>query len=486
MITKVGHLIGYLLIILGISEFTPILVALAFNEEYLILPFFICAMLTIFIGLGFYYAFTDDPEKPSRSDIITFLVVVWLVLPIIASIPFMVSGVLTKFTDAYFEATSALTTSGATILANPALAPKTILFWRALLQWQGGIFIFVLAVSMIPLSAIGGADLFKSALPHGEGEGIVARSKSAFKPLIKVYIFFTLICMILLNFSGMGLFDALCTAMATLSSGGFSTHANFGVNSYGNLSEFILIPFMIIAATNLTYHWSFLSSGKFKKYRQDKELSFFLFIFLVATLVIFLTLTGLSEGDNTSLLKKMGIALFTAASALSTTGYLPDGASGMPLGVGIICIILLFIGGTMGSSAGGFKILRLKILFRQANSEISRLAYPHGLVPMRMNDMNVTNSILMSIWTLLFLFLSSIAIISIIYGILGYELHTGIGLTVANLFSAGAMTGLIAPDFVGYNSMSHVGKWLTSITMLLGRIEIIALIIFLSPSFRKN
>lgn len=486
MITKVGHIIGRLLIFLGISELMPIFVAISYGENELILPFFICSMLTVFIGMGFIMAFHETIEKPSRYDVISFLVFAWIIIPALASMPFMVSGVLTQFVDAYFEAASALTTSGGTVLANSALAPKAILFWRALLQWQGGIFIFILAATIIPLSAIGGSELFRNILPHGEGEGFVARMKSAFKPLAQVYLLLTIILMILLNLSGMTTFDAMSTAMATLSSGGFTTHANSGVNSFNNMSEFILVPFMIIAATNFTYHWAFLSSGKMRGYKKDREINYLFAMLLIGIIIIFMALLGMDYGGDMSILKRLGLAIFTAASAISTTGFVPDAANSMPLGVVIMCFILIFIGGASGSSAGGFKVFRFKVLFRQADSEISRLAHPHGIVPMRVNEISVTSSILMSIWTLLFLYLSTIALFSVIYGAFGYDLGTGIGLAIANLFSAGAMTGLLAPDFIGYNGMTYAAKWATSAAMIVGRLEVITLLIFLTPSFRKN
>jgi trk system potassium uptake protein TrkH len=200
---------------------------------------------------------------------------------------------------------------------------------------------------------------------------------------------------------------------------------------------------------------------------------------------MFMALIGFEYGSNFSILKRLGISIFTTASAISTTGFVPDAANSLPLGVVIMSIMLIFIGGTAGSSAGGFKVLRFRVLFRQADSEISRLAHPHGIVAMRVNDMSVTNSILMSIWTLLILYLTSIALFSVAYGAMGYDMGTGIGLTVANLFSAGAMTDLIAPDFIGYAGMTYETRWLTSAIMILGRLEIITLLIFLTPSFRK-
>jgi trk system potassium uptake protein TrkH len=486
MITKVGHILGHLLIFLGISELVPVVVAISYGETELIFPFFISSMFTIFVGLGFYFAFHEEGEMPSRYDVISLLVFSWFLIPVFASLPFMISGELTKFTDAYFEATSAFTTSGGTILANTSLSPKTILFWRSFLQWQGGIYIFILAASIVPLSAIGGSDLFRSALPHGEGEGLLARIYSSFKPLGQIYALFTFVCMILLSLSGMGSFDAMSTAMATVSSGGFTNHANSGVNSFNNITEFILVPFMILAATNLTYHWSFLSQGRYKIYKSDKEIKFFLMMLVFATVAIYAAIANMDHGSDFGFFKKIGLSIFTAVSALSTTGYIPDAASSLPLGVIITCIMLMFVGGTACSSAGGFKVLRLRVLFRQADSEISRLAHPHGIVAMRMNDMSVNTPILMSIWTLLFLYLSTIALVAILFAGFGYDLATGIGLTIANLFSAGSMTNLLASDFTGYISMTLPAKWLASFTMILGRLEIIALLIFLTPSFRNN
>ncbi len=485
MITKVGHIIGYFLIFLGVSELLPILVALNYDESNLILPFFICSMFTIFVGAGFYFAFSDEPEKPSRYDVISFLVIIWAFVPVFASIPFMVSGELTKFTDAYFEAASAFTTSGSSMMANSSLVPKTVLFWRSFLQWMGGILIFVLAVAILPISSFGGSELFRSALPHGEGEGFASRLKSAFKPLILIYAGLSLLCMILLSLSGMTLFDSMSTAMATLSSGGFTNHANSGINSFGNMTEFVLVPFMFIAATNLTFHWYFITTGKIRIYQQDRELKYFITIVAIASFFILFTLLGGENASNMSFIKKMGTAIFTAVSALSTTGFLPDGAHTMPLGVVLISAILIVIGGAMGSSAGGFKIMRFKVLFRQADSEISRLSHPHGIVPMRVNDVNVNKSILNSIWTLLFLYLTTIAFCTIGYSFFEYDINVSLGITISNLFSAGAMTGLIAQDFLGYSGMPYAAKWLTSAVMIVGRLEIIALLIFISPSFRK-
>nr|WP_276515127.1 potassium transporter TrkG [Pseudemcibacter aquimaris] len=431
-------------------------------------------------------AFRDDPAKPDRYVVISFLVFTWLIIPLFASLPFMVSGVLTKLVDAYFEATSAFTTSGATMLANTALAPKTVLFWRSFLQWQGGIYIFIVAASIIPISAIGGSELFRNALPHGEGEGLLGRFKASFKPLAQIYILFTFGCMILLSLSGMSSFDALSTAMATLSSGGFTTQASSGVNQFNTMSELILIPFMLFAATNLTYHWSFFMNGRYKVYNNDREIKFFLGLFLFAVVIIFFAILGMDDAYYANVFRKFEVAMFTAASAISTTGFVPDAAKALPLSVTILCMLLMFVGGTACSSAGGFKVLRFRVLFRQADSEISRLAHPHGIVAMRMNDMNINSSILMSVWTLLFLYLSTIAFFACFYGYFGRDIDTAIGLTIANLFSAGSMTNVVAPDFIGYLGMGYAEKWMTSILMLIGRLEIIAFLIFLTPSFRKN
>lgn len=486
MITRIGNIIGLLLVFLGISEFLPILVALIYGEERLIVPFFISGLFTIFIGGGIYFAFQDMEEKPSRHEIMLFLFLVWVGLPLFASLPFMITGELTKLTDAYFEATSALTTTGSSVFSNLDLVPKSVLFWRSLLQWGGGVLVFVIAIAIMPLSGIGGIELFRSALPRGEGEGLVARLRYAFQPLFKIYASLTLLCALLLNIEGMNFFDALTTAMSTLSSGGFTNHSSLTSNGLDGLAEFILIPFMMIAATNLTFHWSFFSARRRRIYAQDTEMGYFLSFMFIAALLLFLSFFLSGSLQGVSIVKMLGIALFTAVSALSTTGFLPDQAYDMPLAAVIICSALLFVGGSTGSTAGGFKILRLKLLLRHADREISQLAYPHSIVPVRINDVDVTPTTFISVWTLLFVFLSSLAIITITYAAMSLDFQSGFGLAIANLFSAGGMTPLLAPDFLGYQGLTYSGKWLTSLVMIVGRLEVIAFLMIFLPSFWKN
>ena len=171
---------------------------------------------------------------------------------------------------------------------------------------------------------------------------------------------------------------------------------------------------------------------------------------------------------------------------MTTTGYLPDQATSLPLAVIVVCMVLMFIGGTTGSTAGGFKILRISLIRRHAEKEVSRLTYPNGITSISFNDNVVTQSTLISIWTLLFIFVSALAAITLSFGAMGHDLQTSIGLSTTSMFSAGGLVPLISPDFVGYHSLSYSGKWLSSFSMILGRLEVIAILVFLMPSFWKN
>jgi len=486
MIARIGNILGLLLLFLGVSELVPILVAISHDEFSLIMPFFISALFTIFIGGALFLSFQDLQENAGKHEIILFLVVLWGILPLFAALPFMVTGFLTKLTDAYFEATSALTTTGSSVIATIEIMPRTLLFWRSLLQWEGGILVFVLAVAILPMSNIGALNLFHSALPHGEGHGLRAKMKYAFMPLIKIYVLMTLICIFFLVISGMNFFDAMNTAMATLSSGGFTNPGMMQENGFGALGHMILIPFMIFAATNLTFHWAFFSQGRPAVYKNDPELSYFLMILFVGFILIWIALSLSSDFVNMGVLEKLEIASFTAVSSLSTTGFYPEEAGKLPLTIIVICVIMLFIGGTTGSTAGGFKVLRVKLLMRHADREINRLTHPNGVIPLRLDNSNIAPSTMMSIWTLLFIFLTFIAVATIIYGILGLEFQTSLGLTIANMFSAGGMTPLLSPDFIGYHSLANAGKWLTSAIMILGRLEIIIFLILFMPTYWKN
>lgn len=486
MIARIGNIIGYLLIVLGLCEILPVVVALFVEEQSLMLPFFVSSLFTVFVGGAIFLSFQSPKDRASRHEIIMLMVIVWFGLPLFASLPFMITGFMTKFTDAYFEASSALTTTGASLVSNLDLVPTTILFWRSMLQWLGGMLVFVMAIAILPLSSIGGMNLFRSLLPHGEGDDLLARIRYAFTPLFSIYFGMTMACIIFLVISGMGGFDAMLMAMATLSSGGFTSNGVSGMNSMSGLTEFILIPFMIFSATNMTFHWAFLKRGRISIYQQDPEILNFLFILFIAILFIFLAMVLSLDMQNVGLLEKAGIAIFTAVSSMTTTGFIPDHAASMPLAVIVICMILLFVGGTTGSTSGGFKILRISLIKRHADKEVSRLIYPSGIMPVSFGGNVVSNSTLISIWTLLFIFVSTLAVITILFAALGHELQTSFGLSVTGIFSAGGLISLVSPDFVGYHSLSYMGKWLSSFSMILGRLEVIALLVFLMPSFWKN
>jgi len=486
MTARIGNIIGYLLMVLGFCELLPLFVAYLNDEYSLILPFFISTLFTVFVGGALFLSFQTVQERPTRHEIILLMVTVWLILPLFASLPFMITGFMTKLSDAFFEATSALTTTGASLVVKFDVVPTSLLFWRSLLQWLGGILVFVMAIAILPLSAIGGMDLFRSMLPHGEGDDMLARIRYAFTPLFRVYLAMTTACVILLTISGMDGFPALLTAMATVSSGGFTSQGGFDVNSFSGWTELILIPFMLFAATNMTFHWAFLKHGRGGVYRLDPEISNFFFILIFAVVLIFLTLLLSENMVGVGMMKKVGLAVFTAVSSMTTTGFLPDHAASLPLSVVVICMILMFIGGTAGSTAGGFKILRITLMKRHADKEVSRLTFPHGVTPIAFNNMVVPQATLFSIWTLLFIFVTAIAVTTILFGAMDFDLQTSFALSTTNLFSAGGLIAMISPDFVGYHSLSYAGKWLVSFIMILGRLEVIAILVFLMPSFWRN
>lgn len=486
MVVRIGNIIGYLLMVLGLCETLPILVALVSDERSFILPFFISALFTVFVGGALYISFQNPQDRASRAEILLVLIVVWFGMPLFASLPFMITGFMTKLTDAYFEAASALTTTGSSLVVNLDFVPKTILFWRAFLQWMGGVLVFSMAVAILPLSSIGGMALFRSVLPHGEGDDLLARIRYAFMPLFKIYASMTLVCVLLLVFSGHAAFEATLLAMATLSSGGFTSQGLAGVNMMNGMTEFILIPFMIFAATNMTFHWVFLRRGRVGIYRQDPEIKQFFYILIGAVLFIFLAMV-IGEGlQEVGIGEKIRLAVFTAVSSMSTTGFIPDHAARMPLAVVVICMVLLFVGGTTGSTAGGFKILRMSIMKRHADKEVSRLTHPNGVTPVTFSDQVVRPETLLSIWTLLFLFITALAVITILFSMLGFDLQTSFGLSGTSLFSAGGLISLISPDFVGYHSLSYGAKWLSSFAMILGRLEVIAILVLFMPSFWRN
>jgi trk system potassium uptake protein TrkH len=394
------------------------------------------------------------------------------------------SGAATTMTDAYFEALSGLTTTGATVFDSVEVLPHGLLFWRSLLEWIGGFAAVLLALNILSFGSLGGMNLFSSASPRGARDALDVRLAHSARALGSVYGALTLSCAVLLWLAGMPPFDAVNHAMSTLSTGGFSTRDASVAAFDSGLIEIILILFMVLAALNMTLHWVVLQ-GRWPRHHRDPESQSFVAVAgvglgLVAAAFYFLA------GDGPFAAARS--AVFTVVSSLTTTGFIAAPAAEFALWPGLVPIVLIgliLIGGSTGSTAGGVKLMRLLIFFKLAGRELARLSHPHGVVRLRHGQATLDETTLRAVWGFLMIFLTAFAAITVALSLLGFELRAALVTAALTISNAGAALPSVGGG-IEYAQFSTGAKWVLAISMVAGRLEVVTILAFLSPTFWRR
>lgn len=479
--------LGWLLIACAGAAIITAFVALLFAESDAARAFFAGGLISAFAGGATLFALRGAVIRARRHELLLTLVMSWSVVPFFAAMPFLLSGATGSFTDAYFEAVSGLTTTGATIFASVDSLPRSIVLWRALLQWIGGFATLAAVIAVYPVLNIGGMQLFNNQLPHGEGESLFDRVRGVVLATWQVYVLLSLICMILLWVTGTPFFDGICLAFSTLSTGGFLPRDGT-LSAYGNpIMEIVLIPFMALAALNFTLHRAFLE-GRRRVYSADPEIRRFLLLALIATVLFVIGLeTGLGAGGaDFSLMESVRTGLFTAVSMVSTTGFITGDASAFPLTPVLLIMPLILIGGATGSTAGGVKLMRTWILTLHGDREFWLLAHPHGVVNKSYGGNPVSTEATASVWAFFVLFILSLCAVTLALAAAGLDLQSATSAAAASLSNTGPALALMSPDLPGYWAISEFGRWVICLSMILGRLEVLPLLVLLSSAFWRG
>lgn len=479
--------LGWLLIACAVAATFPALVALLYGEGQAARAFLAGGLISAFAGGATLFALRGAVIRARRHELLLAMVMAWSIVPFFAAMPFLLSGATATFADAYFEAVSGLTTTGATIFPSVDALPRSIVLWRALLQWIGGFATLAAVIAVYPVLNIGGMQLFNNQLPHGEGESLFDRLRGVVLATWQVYLLLTLVCMILLWVTGTPFFDGFCLAFSTLSTGGFMPRDGT-LSAYGNpLTAIVLIPFMALAALNFTLHRAFLD-GRRKVYRTDPEVRRFLLLALVATVLFVAGLeTGLGAGGGDfAFMESAGIGLFTAISMVSTTGFITGDASMFPLTPVLLIMPLILIGGATGSTAGGVKLMRTWILTLHGDREFWLLAHPHGVVNKSYGGKPVSPEATASVWAFFILFVLSLCAITLALAAAGLDLQSATSAAAASLSNTGPALALMSPDLPGYWAISEFGRWVLCLSMILGRLEVLPLLVLLSSAFWRG
>jgi trk system potassium uptake protein TrkH len=476
----VGNMLGKLLMYLSALMVPPFLFAYYYNEILSFYAFLWSIVITFLVGyiLHRIYLFKNGIGSKESYLIATLG---WLLVAGFSTLPFLFTGTIEVFLDAYFECMSGYTATGATILTDIESNPLSILLWRNEIQWVGGMGIILLVVALLPILGVGGMRLLKSEFPGFELDKIKPRIIDTAKTIWLIYIFITLGEIICLYGFGMPLYDAVVNTFGTVPTGGFN-HKNLSIAYYNNIIfEIIIIFFMFISAVNFSLHYRFFHREK-TVYFKDQEFLFFTSIVCFSTLLITLQL---SYSVYDSMLTAVRYALFQVVSIVTTTGFVNANYSLWPDFSQLILVLLMFLGGCVGSTAGAIKSVRFLLLLKQLKQSFERILHPNAVLPVRLGGKVVPEDIMQSIrsFFLLYVFIFIIGVF-IITGT-GLDIVSAIGAIAATLGGVGPGLGLVGPA-ENYAFISSIGKITLIICMLLGRLEIFTVLILLVPEFWKK
>ena len=469
--------LGILQIILGVSMFIPIIAQFIYSE--IDSSFFGASIITIIFGTLFFLSNLDHDKKLNLQQAFLLTALSWLSIAIFGSLPFIFSTIELSITDAFFESMSGITTTGSTIIPNLEITPKGILLWRAILQWLGGIGIIVMAITLMPIMNVGGMQLFKIS-SNDSSEKILPKSKEIALRLIYIYLSLTTLCAITYWVFGMGKFDSLTHSMTTIATGGFSNY-NESIGYFNNASiEISSMVFIILGSLPFITYIKFISGNK-KIFLKDVQIKSFLKIIIISILTLSIYLL-ISNSDEFSLRS----VFFNTISILTGTGYVSakfDGWGSFPL---TLFLVLMFIGGCAGSTTCGIKIFRIQILYLFILNQLKKIIYPKGIFLIKYEQNSVDDKFIASIISFIYFYFVIFFLLAALLSLTGLDFITSLSGAATSISNVGPGLGPIIGPNGDFSSLPDISKWILTIGMILGRLELFAILVLFLPSFWRN
>ncbi len=483
-------ILGAFVFFMGFALLLPIIIDLVYGEDTW--KYFAFSASIAFVSGGALWAlFKPKKELRIREG---FLVVslTWLILSLVGALPYIFSGVMGSYTDAVFETMNGLTTTGSTVLGgispngftNPDIEsiPHSLLFWRSLSQWLGGMGIIVLSIALLPLLGVGGMQLFHAESPGPQADKIAPRVQETAKLLWGVYMAFTVTEFLLLwVHPSMNWYDALNHSMTTMATGGFSTK-NASISAFNSsYIDWVITFFMFMGGVSFALHFRLLS-GNTKAYFENRELRFYTLVTALATVGATLSLF-LFDGYN--ILDALRNGAFQVVSIITTTGFGTDNYEMWHAFGAFLIFLLFFTGGSAGSTSGGIKMIRWMILIRNSGREIRQIIHPKAVLPIRIGNKTIHRNTQRTVLSFFILYMLIFAIGALLISMLGYDFKSAIGASITALGNIGPAFGEFGPAN-NFAAMPYFGKWVLIVLMMTGRLEIITILIIFSPSFWKQ
>lgn len=487
------HLMGLLLMVNGGFILLSTIVSLAYHDG-VALEMFMAGMVGVFIGGTIMLGTKNHRKEIQKKEGYLIVTFGWIFMSLIGSLPYLFTGAIPNFTNAFFETMSGYTTTGASILNDIEAIPKGVLFWRSVTHWIGGMGIIVLAIAILPLLGIGGMQLFAAEAPGPGGDKLHPRITDTAKRLWLIYVGYTIAETILLKVAGMSFFDAINHSLSTLSTGGFSTkNASVAYWNDRPIIQYIIIFFMFLAGTNFVLSY-FAFKRKFSKLLRDEELVTYTLMIIAFTIIASLLIYFQVDFSASSISHPMvwgrfessvRHALFQVLTVVTTTGFVSADYTTWTPFLAIFFFGLMFLGGSAGSTAGGIKVMRHLIMIKNGILEFRRTLHPHAILPVRYNMKAVPQPIVFNVLGFFILYMLSFIIGTLVFSWLGLDFSTALGGAASTLGNVGPALGDLGP-VNNYGDLPAAAKWWSSFLMLIGRLELFTVLILLTPFFWRS
>ena len=473
-------ILGFLLIVEGVSMLIATGVSSLYRENDM-LALLYSSLINIGIGTITILLTKNAKKEIGKHEGFIIVSLVWVVFSFFGCIPYLLSGAIPSFTNAFFETISGFTTTGSSILNDIEALPHGLLFWRSMTQWLGGMGIIVLSLAILPVFGIGGMQLFAAEVPGPTPDKLSPKIQQTAKNLWAIYVLFTLAETILLWIGGMSLFDAVNHSFTTMATGGYSTKQASIAYWSSPFIQYVIIFFMFLAGTNFTLSY-FALTGKFSRVFNNEEFKYYFLFILGFTAVIF---SGLLITSSLGFEEAFRDTLFQVVSIITTTGYATTDYLKWTPFLTILIFALFFFGGSAGSTGGGIKIMRIVLLMKNSYYELRRLLHPHAIIPVRFNKRSVSNQMINNVLAFFMIYFIIFFISTILFTLIEPNLESAMGAVASCLGNIGPGLGNVGP-VENYDHIHPAGKWFLSFLMLIGRLELFTVLVLFSPAFWKK
>ena len=475
------RILGVLLMLFSLTHVPPFLVSLYYNDG-VAYSFLTTFMVTLLCGFVMWVPTMRNHQELRTRDCFMVVTLFWVVLGYFGCIPFLYTESLRmSFTDAVFESVSGLTTTGATVLTGLDQLPRSILYYRQQLQWLGGMGIIAIAVAILPMLGIGGMQLYKAESPGPVKDNkLLPRVTETAKALLFIYIGLTALCALAYYFGGMSVFDAIGHSFATISIGGFSTHDASMAHFNKEAIEAVAIVFMIISGMNFALHFFAWQHKSYKHYLKDTEFMFYICLLAGVSLitVLFLFFSGTYQIRDAFF-----HGVFEVVSITTTTGFSNDNFSIWPAFLPFLLFYMAIIGACAGSTGGGMKVIRIVLIIKQGLREIEKLIHPNAVIPIKLGDRRVPDRVIESVWGFFSVYVMAYMVMLLALLAANLDITTAFTAVGASINNLGPGLGEVSNN---YHGLPDSAKWILSLGMLLGRLEVFTLLVILSPHFWRH